>query len=48
MKIQIGGGVSCGGVDGVGIGIGGCGVGSGVVLVVWVLFGMVVVNLDWR
>ena len=44
MTNQIGlGGVSGGGVDGVGIG--GCGVGSGVVLVVWVLLGMVVMNI---
>ena len=47
MKNQIGlGGVSGGGVNGVAIG--GFGVGSGVVLVVWVLLGMVVVNiLGW-
>ena len=47
MKNQIGlGGVTSGVVDGVAIG--GCGVGSGVVLVVWVLLGMVVVNiLGW-
>ena len=47
MKNQIGlGGVSGGGVDGVAFGV--CGVGSSVVLVVWVLLGMVVVNiLGW-